>query len=229
VGLWENGGERDNPDGYHKDFAVTLCRAGFLVAAPEISCFGERQTDLSQINGFSSWQTCAYTARFASYFGGTALGLRIHDAFSLTKYLGSRSDIDLQKLGVMGISGGGMLTFFYTALDPRVRAAVISGYYCNFRQSIYGMHHCECNYVPGLADFGEIYDLVGLIAPRPILVESGDHDDIFPRNGVEEAVNKGRENVYSVWGKQKHLEVDYFTGRHQISGDKAYSFLVKYL
>ena len=38
VGLWEDGRERNTPDGYHKDFAVDLCRAGFAVAAPEISC-----------------------------------------------------------------------------------------------------------------------------------------------------------------------------------------------
>lgn len=229
VGLWENGDERDTPDGYHKDFAVALCRQGFLVAAPEISCFGERCTNFNDIGGFQDWQTCAYTARFASFFGGTALGLRIHDAFSLTNYLASRSDINIDRLGTMGISGGGMHAFFYSALDPRIRAAVISGYYCNFRASIYGMNHCECNYIPGLAEFGEIYDLVGLIAPRAMLVESGDHDDIFPRPAVEDAVEKGRNNVYAVWDKKDHLEIDYFVGRHQISGNKAYDFLRKHL
>ncbi len=50
VGLWEDGEERDTPDGYHKDFAVQLCRAGFAVAAPEIACFGERQTDFSYLD-----------------------------------------------------------------------------------------------------------------------------------------------------------------------------------
>ncbi|MFW5743595.1 MAG: alpha/beta hydrolase family protein, partial [Spirochaetota bacterium] len=40
VGLWEDGSERDTPDGYHRDFGVALCRQGFAVAAPEISCFG---------------------------------------------------------------------------------------------------------------------------------------------------------------------------------------------
>ncbi len=50
VGLWETGEERDTPDGYHKDFAVALCRRGFAVVAPEISCFGERQTDFSYLD-----------------------------------------------------------------------------------------------------------------------------------------------------------------------------------
>lgn len=50
VGLWEHGAERDIPDGYQKDFAVALCRRGFFVAAPEISGFGERQTDFSYLD-----------------------------------------------------------------------------------------------------------------------------------------------------------------------------------
>src|SRR4051812_44918673 len=43
VGVWEDGSERTNPDGYHGDFAAQLAERGFVVAAPEISCFGERQ------------------------------------------------------------------------------------------------------------------------------------------------------------------------------------------
>ena len=50
VGLWEDGTERIEPDGYHKDFGVALCRRGSLVAAPEIAGFGERQTDYSTLD-----------------------------------------------------------------------------------------------------------------------------------------------------------------------------------
>src|SRR4051794_16218044 len=43
VGLREDGTDRQTPEeSYHKDFAVELARRGFLVIAPEISCFGER-------------------------------------------------------------------------------------------------------------------------------------------------------------------------------------------
>ena len=225
VGLWEDGEERDIPDGYHKDFAVALCKRGFLVAAPEISCFGERTTDFSQINGFEEWQTCHYTAHIASFLGGTPLGLRVHDGKKLIDYLATRNDVQIDRLTAMGISCGGMHTFFSTALDDRIKAAVISGYYCSFRDSILGVNHCECNFVPGLGKFGEIYDLIGLIAPRPVLIESGDHDDIFPRAAVENSVEIARKNVYAVWNQENALETDYFVGRHQISGVKAYDFL----
>jgi hypothetical protein len=44
VGLWEDGEERDQrTTATTEDFAVALCRRGFMVAAPEITCFGERR------------------------------------------------------------------------------------------------------------------------------------------------------------------------------------------
>ncbi|MFN2229514.1 MAG: dienelactone hydrolase family protein [Anaerolineae bacterium] len=227
VGLWEDGEERNTPDGYHKDFAVALCRRGFAVAAPEISCFGERQTDFSYLNttlGQGVPTTCTHTAMLAFHLGGSAVGLRVRDGKRLVDYLQTRSDVDAGRLGAMGISGGGLHTFFSTCLDPRIQACVISGYYSTFRDSVLAMSHCACNFVPGLGQFGEMYDLVGLIAPRPLLVEAGTRDPIFPIEAVKRSVDRARE-VYGVWGAEKEIETDYFEGRHQISGRRAYDFL----
>ncbi len=227
VGLWEDGQERQSPDGYQKDFGVELCRAGFAVAAPEISCFGERQTDFSYIKtalGQEVPTTCAHSAMLAFHMGGSVLGMRVHDGIRLVDYLETRKEFDINRLGAMGISGGGMHTFFSACLDQRIKACVISGYYSTFQDSILAMSHCACNFVPGLGQFGEMYDLVGMIAPRPLLVESGDYDSIFPRQAVEQSVARA-EIVYGVFGAQGNIETDYFEGRHQISGRKAYEFL----
>jgi dienelactone hydrolase len=231
VGLWEHGEERDIPDGYHKDFAVALCRRGFFVAAPEISCFGERLADFSHLDpsiGQEAPYTCTHTAMLAFTLGGSVVGLRVRDGRRLVDYLAARPEVDLQRLGAMGISGGGMHTFFSTCVDERIKACVVSGYFSPYKDSILGMHHCACNFVPGLARFGEIYDLAGLIAPRPMLIEAGAHDPIFPFDAVQRAVARTRE-VYAVFGAQDALETDYFEGRHQISGARAYDFLAEKL
>ena len=226
VGLWEDGAERNTPDGYHKDFAVALVRRGFLVAAPEISCFGERKTDFSHLwaAGSPVPDTCNHTAALACHLGGSALGLRVLDGKRVVDYLAGRKDADLARLGAMGISGGGLHTFFSTCLDLRIKACVISGYYSTFRDSILAMSHCPCNYVPNLHEFGEMYDLVGLIAPRPMLVESASRDNIFPIQAARKSVARARK-VYRVFGADGNVETDYFEGRHEISGAKAYDFL----
>ncbi|MHC4646067.1 MAG: alpha/beta hydrolase family protein [Planctomycetota bacterium] len=169
VGIGKDGADRDEPEGYQKDFGIALCRRGFAVAAPEISCFGERLTDFSHLNkklGQGQPSTCKHTAVLASHLGGSVLGLRVLDTKRLVDYLETRKEIDTSRLGMMGISGGGMLTFFSTALDERVKTCVISGYFCTFRDSILAVSHCPCNYVHGLHEFGEMSDIVGLIAPR---------------------------------------------------------------
>lgn len=225
VGLWEDGEERREPDGYHRDFGVALCRQGFAVAAPEISCFGERQTDFSYLEaGQGSPGTCTHTSVLAFHLGLSTVGLRVHDGLRLVDYLQTRRDLDTARLGAMGISGGGMHTLFSTCMDERIKACVVSGYFCTFRDSILAMHHCPCNFVPGLHRFGEMHDLAGLVAPRPLLVEAGTRDPIFPIRAVKKSVQQTRQH-YQVWDQAGQVETDYFEGRHQISGRRAYDFL----
>ena len=231
VGLWEDGSERDTPDGYHRDFGVALCRQGFAVAAPEISCFGERRTNYDYLDtglGSPVPTTCEQTAALATHQGGSVAGLRVRDARRLVDYLEGLPDFDTGRLGAMGISGGGMHTLFSTCLDTRIRAAVISGYFSTFRDSILAMHHCPCNFVHGLGAFGEMADLTGLIAPRPLFVEAGDHDPIFPLQAVREGLDRAA-GVYDVFGAGDRLEHEIFEGRHRIDGPAAYAFLKRVL
>ncbi|GIV77547.1 MAG: hypothetical protein KatS3mg050_1941 [Litorilinea sp.] len=229
VGLWEDGTERLEPDGYHKDFGVALCRRGFLVAVPEIAGFGERRTDYSYLNrelGQPEPTTCHNAATYAFMLGKSLVGLRVRDGMRLVDFLATLPEADVNRLGAMGISGGGMATFFHTALDPRIQACVVSGYYSSFRESILAMHHCTCNFVPGLLNIGEMADIVGLILPRPMLVEAGTRDPIFPLAAVRRSVARARE-ICAILGGNPETDVvlDEFEGRHRISGRLAYDFL----
>ena len=229
VGLWEDGSERKTVDGYHRDFACGLAERGFIVAAPEISCFGERQMpDAADFRAVGLNPTCYKVATYTMMLGKSAAGLRVMDGMRIVDYLQSRRDVDGGNIGVMGISGGGMHAFFSAAMDPRIRAAVISGYFCDWRHSILAMFHCTCNFVPGLLNLGELSDLAALIAPRPLLVEHGTRDDIFPIEHVKSAVARARR-AWKLLGAQDQFETDYFEGRHRINGPAAFEFLAKHL
>ena len=229
VGLWEDGTERYEAEGYHNDFAVALCRRGFLVAAPEIACFGERQADYSHLSASLSQPvptTCHNAATYAMMLGKSVLGMRLRDALRLVDYLVAAGLVDPARIGAMGISGGGMHAFFHAALDPRVRAAVVSGYLTSFHESILAVNHCSCNFVPGLLNIADLPDLSGLILPRPLLVEAGTRDEIFPVAAARAAVARAREICAVLGGDPQHdVVLDEFEGRHRISGRLAYDFL----
>ena len=185
VGIRQDNTDRDAPEGYHDDFGVQLAKRGFVVIAPEISCFGERVSNYEHLEPRRRPTTCHNANTYAMMLGGSVAGLRVWDGMRAVDYLESLPQADTKRLGVMGISGGGMHAFFSACLDPRIKAAVISGYFCDWRDSILAINHCTCNFVPGLLKLGELSDLAGLIAPRPVLVENGTKDDIFPIEAVK--------------------------------------------
>lgn len=229
VGLWEDGTERLEPEGYHRDFACQLAERGFVVAAPEISCFGERRMkDEARFGAVGLSGSCHNSATYAMMLGGSAAGMRVLDGLRIVDYLRSLDYVDGANIGVMGISGGGMHAFLSAAMDERIRAAVISGYFCDWRHSILALFHCTCNFVPGMLTLGELSDLAGLIAPRAVMVEHGTRDAIFPIEHVKRTVNRAR-HAWKVLGAAEALETDYFEGRHRINGPAAYGFLAKHL
>jgi hypothetical protein len=91
------------------------------------------------------------------------------------------------------------------------------------------MQHCACNFVPGLARFGEMHDIAGLVAPRPMLVESGTRDPLFPVAAARRGLALARSGPWAAFGAQDQLEEDLFEGRHRINGEAAYAFLARKL
>lgn len=227
VGLWEDGTERSVPDGYHKDFALEIMRRGMVVIVPDQIGFGQRR-ELEDIQKGYNTSSCRKLAFWAQMLGKTAVGMRVWDIMRCIDYLNTLPQVDQDRIGCMGISGGGTTTLFTAALDERIKAAVVSGYLCTFKDSIMSIYHCECNYVPGILKYAEMYDIACMIAPRSLLIESGTKDDIFPIKAVDIAYEHVRK-AYKLLKAEDRLDRDVFEGRHQISGRKAYNWLKRWL
>ena len=120
------------------------------------------------------------------------------------------------------------MTVFSTALEPRIRVALVSGYLNTFRDSIGSLAHCSDNYVPGILNWAEMHDLAGLIAPRPLFVESGEKDNIFPIQASIESFNEVQK-IYSVFGARDLAEQEVFPDEHAFWGKRGIPFLARQL
>ena len=228
VGLTENFEEKTGDPGYQKNFAVELAKRGFIVAAPELFGFGELMLAPNDRHVKNAGNSCFMLTTQLLMYKKTMAAMRVWQAVRMPDYLAGRDDVDAGRIGTMGISGGGLASSFFAAYDKRVKACVVSGYLCTFKESIMGVYHCVDNFIPGLLNCGEMSDLFGLIAPRPLLIESGISDDIFPIDGVKSSYAR-LESLYDRLNIKDKIDIDIFEGDHQISGAKAYDFLVKFL
>jgi hypothetical protein len=149
----------------------------------------------------------------------------------LIDYIETRKDCGPERIGCGGLSGGGLQTLWLSAMDDRVKCAVVSGYFYGYKDSLLKMFNCSCNYVPHLWEYVDIGDIGALIAPRPLLIETGDMD---PLNGERGLVNVTEQveitrRAYKFLNAGEKLYHHIFEGKHRWNGEITYKFLDKWL
>lgn len=227
VGIDEHGAERTNKDGYQHDFAIQAVEHGLAAVAIEPMAFGCR-CDAANIKKGAGQSACQPAAGAALLFGQTMIGWRVWDVMRTIDWIEQRPELDSKRVGCMGISGGGTCTQFSAALDTRIKAAFVSGYLNTFRDSILSLAHCMDNYVPGILNWGESYDVASLIAPRYLFSEGGDKDPIFPAHATQASFARVRK-VYEVMGVPERTAQEIFAGEHSFHGKEGLPFLAKAL
>jgi dienelactone hydrolase len=227
VGIDDRGNDRTDKSGYQHDFAIQVVEAGVAALAIEPMGFGCRRDPINARQSLSR-KACDPAAGGALLVGETMVAWRVWDVMRALDYIATRPELDASRAGCMGISGGGTITVFATALDPRIRVALVSGYLNTFRDSIGSLAHCIDNYVPGVLNWAEMHDIAGLIAPRPLFVESGEKDNIFPIQASIESVNEVRK-IYSVFGVPELVEQEVFPEEHLFWGRRGIPFIARHL
>jgi dienelactone hydrolase len=207
------------------DYAHELARRGFVVLAPDLRGFGER----------ADWQPpdryqCDVNLVHAFAAGPHPLTQNLHDLTVALDVLGAHPLVDPTRLGAAGLSYGATMTLFLAATDPRVRACVVSG----FVSSWLAAHRvpwnlCGSQVLPGMLGAIEHVDVAALVAPRPMLVESGTEDVIFPVAAARATMGE-LDRVYAALDAPEGALVhDVFAGGHRWHGEQAYSFLERWL
>ena len=195
---------------------------GYIVIAPTTRAFGETRTAKDIEAG--KIHSCRDQLVHDLLLGRTPIGERVWDTSRLIDWAVANLPIDAGRIAITGNSGGGTISLFASACDTRIALSMPGCYFCTFVGSIGTIHHCECNYVPGLLRLGEMYDVAGLIAPRPFCAIAGRHDPIFPIDHVHAAFDRLKA-VYAVAGASDKCELAVGEGGHRFYKTPAWDFV----
>jgi hypothetical protein len=213
------------------NYGHQMAKAGFVTFAIDWIGFGERndtrKPHFRSHAGNRDW--CDLYYLHATMFGMTSLSINVTHGQAATDFACSLDGVDAERLGVMGLSGGGTMTLFMTLCDDRFKAAEIICYsdlWADF--GIRQINYCGMQVAPGLYKLVDLPDAQGLIAPRPLLIDIGIHDSCFLLDSATACYRKV-ESIYRAAGVPDRLELDLFPGEHRWGGHKSIAFFKTWL
>jgi dienelactone hydrolase len=152
--------------------------------------------------------------------GYTPAGVECWNGVRAIDYLVTRPDVDKDRIGVTGISGGGAATFWIAAADERVKvAAPVSGMsdLASYVKNKVINGHCDCMFLYNAYQW-DWTTIAALVAPRPLLFANSDNDSIFPMDGNRRIIEKLHQ-IYSKYGKPDLAQEYVSSGGHDYRPD----------
>lgn len=229
VGATDIPGIRDSIEKYNYDYGLKFVKQGYVVFCSDARGCGERREAKQQGSEIQDLMStsCNNINNAAISIGQTLAGMMTWDLMRLIDYVETLSYCDNLKIACCGFSGGGLQTLWLSALDDRITCSVVSGYFYGFKSSLLNTHLCGCNFVPRLWELIELGDLGALIAPGPLLIESGTKDSLNGVRGIIEVIEQVEiiRKAYSIYNKKAMLYHHIFEGPHRWDGEKTYEFV----
>jgi dienelactone hydrolase len=246
---------------YGRPWAEALVRRGFIVVAIDAFYFGERRLRIEDIApsrvftevrdpfnvarnatpGSPEWiaatnRVCSFyehhTAKTITATGATWPGLHVWDEMRTVDYLQSRPDVDGARIGCAGLSGGGFRTAMAVAADPRIKAAVVTGWMTAFAHQLkHHIRHTWMVFTPGLYRSLDLPDAAALHAPGALLVQQCRKDQLYPMSGMQAAVDK-LTHIYAKAGLSERFRGAFYDEPHSFKPpmqEEAFDWLEKWL
>jgi dienelactone hydrolase len=148
--------------------------------------------------------------------GYTSAGVEAWNCVRALDYLETRPEVDADRIGVTGRSGGGAYSWWISALDERVKVSVPVAGITNLKNLVVDdcvEGHCDCMFQVNTYGWG-FAEIAALVAPRPLLIANTDKDRIFPLDGVYDVFTKVRR-IYDLYGATDKLGLQITEGPHK--------------
>ncbi|AKP52776.1 alpha/beta hydrolase [Cyclobacterium amurskyense] len=205
--------------------ARRLAELGFITLIFETIQFGEVWGDHwgPYNKGWFNWYSRGYNPA----------AVELWNAIRGLDYLATRVDVDMDNIGITGISGGGSQSWYFAAADPRVKAAApVCG--AGTMDSQVGERridgHCDCMMINNGFQM-DFTDIGALIAPKPLLIAQSDRDELYGIESTRQFYNSLSE-FYSKFGAENNISLVETTGGHSyhpVSRKAIFSFFLHHL
>jgi dienelactone hydrolase len=247
---------------YGRPYAEALARRGFVVVVIDAFYFGERRLRGEELDAgdvpadamdaflalavapAASRERVAALNRIAGPFeaamakslfaaGATWPGLLTWDDRRTIDYLETRPDVDPDRIGCVGLSGGGLRAAMLAGADPRVRAACVTAWMTRWTDMIpdHARRHTWMAFTPGLPRALDLPDVASLLAPGALMVQQCARDGLFPMAGMRGALER-IEGVYAKAGVPERFRGVFFDEPHSFTPamqEDAFDWLTRWL
>ena len=205
---------------------IGLARLGFVVLMVDAFGAGERgiQPELGEYHGEMVAGTLWPT--------GLALaGLQVYENMRAVDYLTSRTEVDAERIGVTGCSGGGNQTMYVGAIDERLKCVVpvcSVGTY----QAYLGAACCMCEVTPSALTYTEESGVLGLVAPRALMLINATQDAFQFSVGEARKTFEQLQHIFRFYGRQeaaRHVSIEADHGYNRAMREAMYGWVVRHL
>jgi dienelactone hydrolase len=195
----------------------------------------ENPEDVKNIEAYNEWASNhAHTMAKSLFCAGTTWpGVFLAEDRKALDILCSREDVDPDRIGCCGLSGGGLRTVFTGGYDPRIKCAIPVGFMTTWKDFLLhkSFTHTWMTYVPLLPNELDFPEILGLRVPLPTLVLNDSEDQLYTPQGMKEADRILRE-VYLKAGASDRYACSFYPGGHKFDvamQEEAFSWFDKWL
>jgi dienelactone hydrolase len=221
---------------FYQTLSIGLVKQGFVVLCYDPAGQGERRIfynaefeDSIVGSGTVEHSMIGIQSLLA---GESVARYMVWDAMRAVDVLESRADVDRSRIGVTGCSGGGTLSVYLAALDPRIRVAAPACYVTSWEDQVgtAGPQDAEQQFPDQLRLGIDHADLVALAAPKPYLIVSSEAD-FFPLAGAQKTFERARA-VWRLYGTEDRIDWFHEPGTHgiyQAGRERVYTWMRRWL
>jgi len=215
-GHWRKGrfSDEGEPKGGVPQRAITLAKLGFVVFTYDMVGYGDSARQMKHT--FASPEN--------ELWGNSLMKLQLWNAIRGIDFLCSLPDVDPDRIGCTGASGGGTQTFMLMAIDKRVKVASPVNMISAFMQG-----GCECENAPLLRIDTINPEIAALMAPRPLLMVSATGDWTSHTPQVEHPMVRSIYALYGARDRVKNVHIKAPHNYNRASREAMYRFFVHYL